>query len=95
MRNGLGLAELQESLKEKIAEILAPRENPALTRLRHKEALQDCLQYLYRFDKMASLDEVLAAEELRMAARALGRITGRVGVEDILDQVFSDFCIGK
>jgi tRNA modification GTPase len=37
----------------------------------------------------------LAAEDLRLALRALGRITGRVGVEDILDVVFRDFCIGK
>jgi tRNA modification GTPase len=35
------------------------------------------------------------AEDLRLAARALGRITGRVGVEDVLDLVFAEFCIGK
>jgi len=37
----------------------------------------------------------LVAEDLRLAARALGRVTGRVDVEDILDQVFRSFCIGK
>ena len=37
----------------------------------------------------------LAAEDLRLAARSLGRITGRVGVEDVLDVVFREFCIGK
>jgi tRNA modification GTPase len=37
----------------------------------------------------------LAAEDLRLAARAMGRITGRVDVEDILDRIFSEFCIGK
>ncbi len=37
----------------------------------------------------------LAAEDLRLAARALGRITGRLGVEDMLDVIFRDFCIGK
>jgi tRNA modification GTPase len=39
--------------------------------------------------------EEIAAEELRLAARALGRVTGRVDVEDVLDQVFRNFCIGK
>jgi tRNA modification GTPase len=41
------------------------------------------------------LAEELLAEELRIAARALGRLTGRVDVEDILDVIFRDFCIGK
>jgi tRNA modification GTPase len=72
---------------------LAP---PPLTRARHREALGDCL---------AALDRALAAgkdtgaelqaEDVRLAARALGRITGRVGVEDLLDVIFRDFCIGK
>ena len=39
--------------------------------------------------------EELVAEELRLAARALGRLTGRVDVEDVLDVIFRDFCIGK
>ena len=39
--------------------------------------------------------EELIAEELRLAARALGRLTGRVDVEDVLDVIFRDFCIGK
>jgi tRNA modification GTPase len=42
-----------------------------------------------------SASEELVAEELRLAARALGRLTGRVDVEDILDVIFRDFCIGK
>lgn len=44
---------------------------------------------------MADQDTVLAAEELRSAVRSIGRITGRVDVEEILDVLFSDFCIGK
>jgi tRNA modification GTPase len=40
-------------------------------------------------------DSELVAEDLRLAARALGRITGRVDVEDLLDVIFTDFCIGK
>ena len=64
-----------------------------LTRARHRHALEECVDALKRAMK-AQLPE-LAAEDLRMAARALGRITGRVDVEEILDVVFRDFCIGK
>ncbi|MEH6404835.1 MAG: tRNA uridine-5-carboxymethylaminomethyl(34) synthesis GTPase MnmE [Sneathiella sp.] len=66
---------------------------PSLTRLRHRLALEECSSALKRFD--LAPDPELAAEDVRLAARALGRITGRVDVEDILDVVFGDFCIGK
>ena len=65
----------------------------ALTRARHRLALAECVAALHR-SLSASLPE-LAAEDLRLATRALGRITGRVDVEDILDIIFRDFCIGK
>jgi tRNA modification GTPase len=64
-----------------------------ITRARHRAALTDCVQALAWFPN-ASLPE-LAAEDLRQAARSLGRITGRVDVEDMLDVVFREFCIGK
>lgn len=44
---------------------------------------------------MGDGDLVLAAEELRLALRQLGRITGRIGIEEVLDVIFRDFCIGK
>ncbi|MFX8254407.1 tRNA uridine-5-carboxymethylaminomethyl(34) synthesis GTPase MnmE, partial [Acinetobacter baumannii] len=66
----------------------------ALTRERHAGALRDCLEALRRF-LAAPEDPELAAEDLRLAVRALGRITGRVDVEDVLDVIFSEFCIGK
>ncbi|MCH7936026.1 MAG: tRNA uridine-5-carboxymethylaminomethyl(34) synthesis GTPase MnmE [Proteobacteria bacterium] len=74
---------------------------PALTRARHREALEECRAALERFlavtdgDKWSDKTPELAAEDLRLAARALGRITGRVDVEDVLDAIFRDFCIGK
>lgn len=68
-------------------------EGPALTRARHRAALSECADALDRFASQATPE--LAAEELRHAVRALGRITGRVDVEDILDVIFRDFCIGK
>jgi tRNA modification GTPase len=61
--------------------------------LRHRRALEDCRDALVRAQE-AELPE-LTAEELRLALRALGRITGRVDVEDLLDIVFAEFCIGK
>ncbi len=64
-----------------------------LTRARHRKALEECREALLRA-RGADLPE-LAAEDLRLAARSLGRLTGRVDVEEILDVVFRDFCIGK
>jgi len=64
-----------------------------LTRERHRRGLEECVESLERAQK-AGLPE-LASEDLRVAARALGRLTGRVEVDEILDVVFRDFCIGK
>lgn len=66
---------------------------PVMTRVRHREAVIDCLGALDRA-LSAALPE-LAAEDLRLAARALGRVTGAVDVEELLDVIFRDFCIGK
>jgi tRNA modification GTPase len=66
---------------------------PPLTRARHRAALQDTVEALDRA-RLAPHPE-LHAEDLRIALRSLGRITGRVGVEDILDTLFRQFCIGK
>ncbi|GAB6052439.1 tRNA uridine-5-carboxymethylaminomethyl(34) synthesis GTPase MnmE [Magnetospira thiophila] len=66
---------------------------PPLTRARHRQALETCLQALMRAEQES--DGELMAEHVRQAARSLGSVTGRVGVEDMLDLVFRDFCIGK
>jgi len=70
-----------------------PEEGLALTRVRHREALKRAADALRNVQHSVSAE--LAAEELRAAVHALGRITGRVDVEDVLDRVFSNFCIGK
>ena len=62
-------------------------------RERQRHHLQQCVDHLKRSVTAGSVE--LRAEDLRLAARALGGITGRVDVEDILDQIFSEFCIGK
>lgn len=51
--------------------------------------------HLEHFLEYGADDVVFAAEELRYAATAIGKVTGAIGVEDILDAVFRDFCIGK
>jgi len=75
------------------------REPALVTRARHKQHLAECIAALRAFDELASLGEGapldIAAEELRAAAGELGRITGRIDVEELLDVIFRDFCIGK
>jgi len=66
---------------------------PLLTRARHREALETAAEALNR-SLAAPLPE-LCAEDLRLAWRSLGRITGRVDVEDLLDVIFAEFCLGK
>ena len=99
-RTGAGLDRLLERLEVSCAAMLSDREAPALTRQRHRHALEDCAGAVARAREQLAGPEAaaaaeLVAEDLRLAARALGRITGRVDVEDILDVVFREFCIGK
>jgi tRNA modification GTPase len=70
-------------------------ESALVTRARHRQAIADAVAALDRALAEQSGAEELLAEELRSAATALGRLTGRVDVEDILDVIFRDFCIGK
>ena len=90
---GAGLSDMIEVLTEAVAQSLGGGDAPLVTRTRHRQALEACVAALARFE-VATLPE-LAAEDLRMAARALGRVTGRVDVEDMLDALFREFCIGK
>lgn len=94
---GAGLESLEAALRERIGTAYEAREHPVITRARHREGLRDCAASLTRAGEALArgLDAELVAEDLRLAARALGRITGRVDVEDLLDVIFRDFCIGK
>ncbi len=93
-KSGEGFDALEAWLEERLAQDMAPAlEAPEFTRQRHAAALEEAASSL---ERAAQVEEVaLRAEELRLALRALGRISGRVDVEDLLDVIFSDFCIGK
>jgi tRNA modification GTPase len=94
VRSGAGLDELMRRLRAEVARRLEHGSAvPAITRLRHRRALEDTTAALRRARRAMSPE--LIAEDLRMAARALGRIAGRVDVEEVLDSIFREFCIGK
>ena len=95
-RTGEGLDRLLDVLSARAAAQMAAGEAPLLTRARHRAALQSAQEALGRIAALPSDAELaLVAEDLRLAVRAIGRITGRVGVEDLLDRIFAEFCIGK
>ncbi|CCQ75611.1 tRNA uridine-5-carboxymethylaminomethyl(34) synthesis GTPase MnmE [Magnetospira sp. QH-2] len=94
VHTGAGLEDFLAALSEAVAARCGDGGGaPPLTRRRHREAIETCRHALERAG--AEKDSELMAEHVRQAARALGTITGRVGVEDMLDLVFRDFCIGK
>ncbi len=90
---GSGMDGLMNVIEKWVTGRFSQSEAPALTRVRHRNALMECREALSRCTREAGVE--LAAEDLRLAARSLGRITGRVDVEDVLDVIFRDFCIGK
>jgi tRNA modification GTPase len=65
-----------------------------ITRERHRRHVKECARHLDRF-LLGSLPMDASAEELRLAMLELGKVTGRVDVEELLDIIFTDFCIGK
>lgn len=95
-RTGLGVDTLLERIAEFAERHLGGAEPALVTRERHRHALQTTVEALNRAMELPGRGaEDLVAEELRAASTALGRLTGRVDVEDILDVLFRDFCVGK
>ncbi len=97
IETGEGLSAFEAALDDRVEALFGVGEAPVITRARHRNELESCVAAL---DGAISLlrvggETALIAEELRHAVRAVGRITGRVDVEELLDVVFRDFCIGK
>lgn len=90
---GDGISELRSALATWARSLLRPQEPALLGHLRHRAAF--IAAHRAFCDAADSTDTVLQAEHLRSAAHAFGLVSGRVGVEDILDRIFSRFCIGK
>jgi tRNA modification GTPase len=98
-----GFSEFLAALGQHARDYLGSSEPALVTRARHRYALENVVGALDRAlseaaavrQETAPVREDVIAEELRLAARALGRLTGRVDVEDVLDVIFRDFCIGK
>jgi len=95
-KTGKGVDGLVTALAAHARDYFSGAEPAMVTRLRHRRALEETVAALDRAiaDGKSGREELIA-EELRAAATMLGRLTGRVDVEDILDVIFRDFCIGK
>jgi tRNA modification GTPase len=86
-------SQLLARLEEKILELIPKQTSPLITQERYRIALQECVENLQNFSLEKNIE--LAAEDLRLTAREIGKIIGDVGIENILDVIFSRFCIGK
>ncbi|MBO0766777.1 MAG: 50S ribosome-binding GTPase, partial [Hyphomicrobiaceae bacterium] len=92
---GAGLPALAEEIARRAGRGAAESEAPVITQARHRQNLGACAEALKDYLAGARRDLELRAEDLRRAAAAIGRITGRVDVEDVLEAIFGRFCIGK
>ena len=94
-KTGESFDKLLAMLEEFLVNTFLSSESVLITRARHRHVLASCRHALERALGEPPGREDIIAEELRLAARDLGRLTGRVDVEDVLDVIFRDFCIGK
>jgi tRNA modification GTPase len=89
------VAGIASELEGEVHDALSREEAPALTRARHRRLVEEAGAALVRaLPNLADAPE-LSAEDVRLAAFAIGCLTGRINVEDLLDEIFSSFCIGK
>ncbi|MDD4556027.1 MAG: tRNA uridine-5-carboxymethylaminomethyl(34) synthesis GTPase MnmE [Alphaproteobacteria bacterium] len=92
-KTGEGVEVLLNKIYEEIEQRFTSNSSVLITRARYREYLSDVLENLELFNLDKEIE--LSAEDIRLAARSLGKITGRIEVDDILDKIFGDFCIGK
>ncbi len=92
---GQGLSELHDWIAARLARDLSGTDFPSVTRERHRRRLVEALASAEAGRAALEVAPEMAGDDLRRAADALARVTGAIGVEDILGEVFSTFCIGK
>ncbi len=92
-RSGDGIDVLRETLARSVRALTAGAPVPVLTRERHRSCLRACAAHLGEARRLETPE--LRGEELRLALDQLGRLTGHIGIEDVLADIFSTFCIGK
>ncbi len=92
---GQGLSQLHDWISARLARDLSGADFPAVTRERHRRRLVEALAAVEAGRRALNIAPEMAGDDLRRAADALARVTGAIGVEDILGEVFSSFCIGK
>lgn len=92
---GEGMAALHDWIAARLAQDLSGADFPAVTRERHRRRLVEALEAAEAGRRALDIAPEMAGDDLRRAADALARVTGAIGVEDILGEVFSTFCIGK
>ncbi|MDB9773062.1 tRNA uridine-5-carboxymethylaminomethyl(34) synthesis GTPase MnmE [Candidatus Pelagibacter sp.] len=96
VKNNLNLEALIFKIKNKLKNKFITSEDILITRERHRQHLEQSLNYLKNFEEKNEAEDFdKAAEDLRLATRHLGMIVGKVDVEEILGSIFNDFCIGK
>lgn len=94
-KTGQGLAALEALLNQRVSDALGVEEAPVMTRARHRRLVEEARAALERAIPTLTQGPELAAEDVRVVAAAIGRLTGRIDVEDLLDEIFTSFCIGK
>jgi tRNA modification GTPase len=92
---GAGLSDLHDWIAARLARDLSGADFPSVTRERHRRRLAEALAAAESGRAALEVAPEMAGDDLRRAADALARVTGAIGVEDILGEVFSTFCIGK
>ena len=96
IKENLNIDELILKIKNNLKNKFITSDDILITRERHRQHLEQCLEHLKNFNKKNEDEDFdKAAEDLRLATRHLGMIVGKVDVEEILGSIFNDFCIGK
>lgn len=93
VKDGLGIDDFLRELLLLVEKTYTPSAEPIITKERYKKLLTQCLTYMKDFRISSTLE--ISAEYLRLAAICIGNITGKIEVDEILDEIFSSFCIGK